>query len=386
VYPDHGGPAKHVYELSRALSHLRVSNVTISSKSRIPYQPQINDTFVALPVISPPQNPGVFQEAIFSLAYFLYAVLISLIVFTRRKVDIIHAHSPALSGLVGVLVSKALRRPFIYTVHGLAGPDFKWSKSGGSTVQLGLEIFVLSNADAIVTVSSDYADLVEKTNPSCLISVIGNGVNTREFTPLMNDNEISSTKVELGIPIDQLLILWAGNFSFSEKNIGVIDTLSALREVNKVQSNWVFLLAGTGESKDDVTNLAAAQEFADRVYFLGYRSDIKRIMQVSDLFVLVSHHEGSPNALLEAMAVGLSCIGSRVGGVPEIVGDAGYLIEPGDTKRLAMLLIELLRRGELRAQVSERCREAAVTDLSWESVAAKTIFVYKEVIAANNLR
>lgn len=380
VYPDHGGPARHVYELSKALNRLRISNVTISTTPRNRFRSKRNEKLVLLPVKSPTQNSGAFLQAIFSLAYFLFALLFSVFVFAKRRVDIIHAHSPALSGLVGVLVSKALRKPFIYTVHGLAGPSFKWSESGGSILQLGLEIFVLNNADAIITVASDYAEFVQKINPALRIAVIGNGVNTKEFAPLMNDDGISAKRLELGIPFNQQLILWAGNFSFNEKTRGVIDTLNALKEVNEAQSNWALVLVGEGESENDVINHAASLEFADRVHFLGYRSDVKEIMQASDLFVLVSHHEGSPNALLESMAVGLPCIGSNVGGVPEIVRDAGYLIKPGDTKSLAKRLIQLLKHGDLRKQVSQLCRHKAVAHLSWESIAAKTIFVYNEAL------
>jgi len=90
----------------------------------------------------------------------------------------------------------------------------------------------------------------------------------------------------------------------------------------------------------------------DKVIFAGNRSDIPEILKVSDLFILPSRSEGTPAALIEAMASGLPCIATNAGGMPEVIknGDNGYLFEKENIEELADKIKSIALSPELEAQ------------------------------------
>ena len=96
----------------------------------------------------------------------------------------------------------------------------------------------------------------------------------------------------------------------------------------------------------------------DKVRFLGHRDDIPRILAMSDVFVLPSRSEGQPGALLEAMATGLPCVGTRVGGIPELIENDydGLLVGRDNADDLTFAITKLLADRALRETLGRRAR------------------------------
>ena len=86
--------------------------------------------------------------------------------------------------------------------------------------------------------------------------------------------------------------------------------------------------------------------------------DMRQIYDQADILVLTSDFEGTPNVVLEAMASGLPVVGTRVGGVPEVVrhGETGYLVELDDNEQIADTLLTLIDSIQLRAEMGSRAR------------------------------
>jgi glycosyltransferase involved in cell wall biosynthesis len=104
-------------------------------------------------------------------------------------------------------------------------------------------------------------------------------------------------------------------------------------------------IAGDGKHKQELMSLAKSLGVESNIQFLGHISspkDLIRELDKSDLFVLPSYQEGLPRAMIEAMARGLPCIGTSVGGIPELL-DSSELVVPGDSEVLADKIIELLK-------------------------------------------
>jgi glycosyltransferase involved in cell wall biosynthesis len=112
-------------------------------------------------------------------------------------------------------------------------------------------------------------------------------------------------------------------------------------------------IIGSGRQKPVFESLARSLRVSDRLTFLGSLpagEPIRRHLDASDLFVLPSRQEGLPRALVEAMARGLACIGTRVGGVPELLPDSA-IVTPGDADELAAKILELAANPTRRAQL-----------------------------------
>jgi len=115
------------------------------------------------------------------------------------------------------------------------------------------------------------------------------------------------------------------------------------------------IVVGDGIYRESLARQAAALGIAERVIFSGLLSeeDVRRRLDESDLFVLPSRAEGLPRAMIEAMARGVACIGSRVGGIPELL-DADCLVAPGDEEGLALAITDMLMHPNRRHRIAQR--------------------------------
>jgi glycosyltransferase involved in cell wall biosynthesis len=122
---------------------------------------------------------------------------------------------------------------------------------------------------------------------------------------------------------------------------------------------FTLSIAGEGSERVVLEHLAQVEGVAESVRFLGVRdhSAVQALYLDSSVFVMASRNEGSPNALLEAMAAGLPCIGADIPSVREAGGDAIVLFPPGDAVVLADILGRLYRDSATRARIGARARE-----------------------------
>jgi len=121
---------------------------------------------------------------------------------------------------------------------------------------------------------------------------------------------------------------------------------------------------------------------AERVRFLGHRDDVPALLAASNAFVLPSLFEGTPLALLEAMAAGKPVVTSAIAGVDEVVGDGetGLLVRAGDPEALAEALRRVVGDAELRARLGAAARRRAEAEHSAASTTRKVTAVYDELL------
>ncbi|HEY8548399.1 MAG TPA: glycosyltransferase [Vicinamibacterales bacterium] len=124
-----------------------------------------------------------------------------------------------------------------------------------------------------------------------------------------------------------------------------------------------FVIVGDGERRAELEALAARLEIAPRVFFLGWRGDLDRIYADLDLVALTSRNEGSPVALIEAMAAARPVVATRVGGVPDVVEDGrtGRLVPADDPPALAAVMESLLTDPEARDRLGAAARPAVLS-------------------------
>jgi glycosyltransferase involved in cell wall biosynthesis len=144
-----------------------------------------------------------------------------------------------------------------------------------------------------------------------------------------------------------------------------------------------FLVVGDGELRTSLETLASEVGLDGRVHFLGWRSDVERIYADLDLVVLSSRNEGSPIALIEAMASGRNVVATSVGGVPDVVRhrETGLLVEPDNPDALARAMEELLRaEPAARAAMAAAAREDAFERFGLARLLADVDRLYTELL------
>jgi len=167
-----------------------------------------------------------------------------------------------------------------------------------------------------------------------------------------------------------------------QKGLDVL--LRAIRAVDGAR----FVIAGTGPERARLESQAVALGVQERVQFLGYRDDVPALLAASDAFVLPSLFEGTPLALLEAMAAGMPVVSSAIPGTDEVVsdGETGLLVRAGDADALADALRRIVAEPELRARLGAAARRRAETEHSAVSSTRRIAAVYDEVLRERGSR
>jgi glycosyltransferase involved in cell wall biosynthesis len=140
---------------------------------------------------------------------------------------------------------------------------------------------------------------------------------------------------------------------------------------------------GDGAHLGEIRDRAERHQIADRVHFDGQvtsRAELMTRLDGSDLFVLPSRAEGLPRAMIEAMARGLPCLGSRVGGIPELL-DPQDTVPPRDASALARKIEEVVCAPSRLVEMSRRCLER-VREFEPERLAPKRLEFYNRVLRA----
>ena len=281
-----------------------------------------------------------------------------------RKFDVVYLHSafvPAVTivraGLL-LIVAKSRRARTILHVHGGSLPD--WMDSKGKR---RLTRFVLSFADAVISVSDGVADAL----PSDQTKTIYNGVDTDVFTP-------GSTETR-----DVPVIIYTGLLT---RRKGVTDLVEASRLLQEQSVSHRLVIVGGrpdegGAEEEEVRAVATGRE-----RFVGPipHEAMPAYLQDADIFCLPSWFEAMPLSILEAMATGLPIVATRVGQVPDVVtDDFGRLVQPQDPAALASALSEVLRDSDLRDRLGANARASAVRDYSVMTTVSEIVEVIGNV-------
>ena len=158
--------------------------------------------------------------------------------------------------------------------------------------------------------------------------------------------------------------------------------LSVAHRLAQQRQSISFLVVGDGALRPHLEGQAHALGIQDRVRFLGWRADLPRIYAASDVFLLTSANEGTPVALIEAMASGVAGVSTDVGGVGDVIpsDDTGLLAPAGDVERLAQSVATLLDDPARCASVGAAGRASVLSRYGVERLEHDIVRVYRELI------
>ena len=158
--------------------------------------------------------------------------------------------------------------------------------------------------------------------------------------------------------------------------------IEAVKQIRKESPQFVCLIVGDGPLNQVLTDQIQQAGLEGQVHLLGYqqRKTVLEILKASDIFVMPSHYEGTPIALLEAAALGKPIIASDTGGIPELVqsGEEALLVPPGDPETLARSLIRISKESDLARQISQNAQQHIQDHFSLEIQVRSTSDAYRK--------
>lgn len=282
--------------------------------------------------------------------------------------DLIHAHFAWLSGYAGAHLKGDYSTPLVVTGHGgdvysLPFKGDKWREK--------IE-YALNTADHVITVSQSNLACIKKLDVSTPVSIIPNGFRSDHFYP----RDSSECRRELNLPQDKKIILTVGNLTHIK---GQMHLVEAVQRVNQERRDILYVIVGAGELQSALERQIHSLGLGSCVLLAGGKphGEIPLWMNACDLFALPSLNEGNPTVMFEALGCGKPFVGTRVGGVPEVISSDTYglLVEPADPKDLAEKILIALDREWDREAILEYAER-----FTWENIAKEIMGVYRALL------
>ncbi len=219
-------------------------------------------------------------------------------------------------------------------------------------------------------------ELLNEGLPADKIQYIPNGIDCDLIRSTHENGR--NMRHELNLPENAVILGTACRLA-QFKNIPMM--LNVVSELVKTDSRVHLVVAGDGPDRNQLQTLTQQSGMADHVHFTGWRSDVHRIIQCFDLFLITSDIEGLPMAGLEAMAMGKAIVGTRVGGMSEIVidGRTGYLVEPCDANGMINVLKPLIHDRDQRRTLGENARQLVQQSFSIGGMVDRIESVYRQM-------
>lgn len=223
----------------------------------------------------------------------------------------------------------------------------------------------------------DYMTQYQKIPPHKSVLIL-NGVDCERFG---STGDTATFRKTLDIDPHQTAIGIVARLVPVKNHSGLLQAIKVLMEQT---SAFKLIIVGDGPEKSSLQELSKQLGLNDVVTFTGARRDIPQIMSALDIFVLNSFSEGLPITLLEAMAARKSVVATRVGGIPEILGNdgqAGTLVPRDNPAAVANALEELIQDKDKRTLMGLTARERVLQKASLGSMSRSYEAVYQECVA-----
>ncbi|MDX1665250.1 MAG: glycosyltransferase family 1 protein, partial [Candidatus Promineifilaceae bacterium] len=269
--------------------------------------------------------------------------------------------------------------PFVITIHDAS--LFIYSHCHPRTRLLSIRLalpFVARRAAAVITVSEHARqDLIRILGlPPEKVHVVY-AAAPEHFAPVCDAHDLASVRRKYGLPAQ--FLLYVGTLE-PRKNLRRL--VRAMRQIRQYGLPHKLVLVGaTGWQIEELYREIEAQEMKDDVLFTGYvpDEDLPALFSLATLFVFPSLYEGFGLPPIEAMACGAPVLSSNRSSLPEVCGDAAYLVNPEDEEELVDALVALLSDGARRAEMTARGLKRAGT-FSWRRAARETASIYRSVV------
>lgn len=299
--------------------------------------------------------------------------------FYKRKYrcqDILYIHTSSYYGFFRnipyIVLSKMLSDgKIVLHIH---GGEFDIFFKNSPQISKKVIRSVINSADLILVTSESWIPIIQGIGGKAdNIYSIPNAYSAKYFFPM----DIPQARDKLTLPHQKKIILTVGAL---EEWKGHKYLIECVKIITKQRKDILLIIIGSGSLEGDLKCLVSQYCLESYIIIIeGNKTpeELNLYMNASDFFVLPSLHEGNPTVMFEALGCGKPFVGTRVGGVPEVItsNTYGLLVEPANPEALAEKILVALDR--------EWDREAILAyseQYTWENIAKETMSVYKEVL------
>ncbi len=272
--------------------------------------------------------------------WYAYKQLVN--IMKEEKIDLVHCHTPMGAVLARLAAKKCGIKDVIYTAHGFH--FFKGASIKNWLIYYPVERFLSRYTGTQICINIEDFNNAKKFKAANVEYIAGVGIDTSDIKEQSNitDEEKNELRKELGIKDTDRVLITAGEMIERKNQQFLLEIINRIKD--KTNLNIKFILCGHGRLESKLKNSAKSLGIEDNVIFAGYRSDIYKILGLAEVFLFSSFQEGLPVAVMEAMAVGLPVICSKVRGNADLIDHekGGYVVDRFDVCVWSDLIYSLL--------------------------------------------
>lgn len=285
--------------------------------------------------------------------------------------DIVHVHTPiaAIYGRLLKLNFPSLR--IIYTAHG-----YHFLKGGsklGWILYYPIEKIMAKFTDVTININKeDYEITKEKLKHKKCYLLNGVGLDLDKYKKL-SSKEIQEKRKEFGIKDKDFVVLMIAEINKNKNHIQLINAMDILKDK---YPNIKVLCIGDGTLKESLEKQIILRNLQNNIFMLGYRLDVNKLINISDIGILLSHREGLPRNIMEFMACGRKVIATDIRGCRDIVCNynVGTLVKVGDYEETARAIEKYYILNNKSFEVSEEIKKYDI-----ETINSELLKIYEDV-------
>ena len=271
-------------------------------------------------------------------------------IIDSENYDIIHTHTPMGSVVTRLAAIKARKNGtrVIYTAHGFH--FYKGASLINWLVYYPIEKIMSRYTDALVTINEEDYDRSRRKFKTDVRYIPGTGVDFDKFNISLSIDEKNELRKSLGLSPDDFVMIYTADLRAAKNQLWLIKSLNKLA---KQHPDIHLLLVGKDSLGGKCQKLTRELGLENNIHFLGYRNDIAKLLQISNLAISTSVREGLPVNIMEAMSINLPVVATNCRGNRDLIetGKNGHIIQIGDSAALASIIEEYVN-GKIDIDVS----------------------------------
>jgi L-malate glycosyltransferase len=290
----------------------------------------------------------------------------------REKLDLLHVHYAVPHAVCAVLAKQMVgdHLKIVTTLHGTDITVLGYDPSLSELIKFGIEQSDVVTAVSDALVNETY-ELLEVQKD---ILTVYNFVDERVY----RKQDVHYLKEQYGIGPEEKVVIHVSNFRHVKR---VPDIVRAFELIQR-EIPAKLLLVGDGPEMTVVSRLVKELGIKEKVLFLGKQENLEELYSISDVKLLLSEKESFGLVLLEAMACEVPCVGTKIGGIPEVIedGETGYLCELGAVEEAAEKTLRILKDSQLHAYMASKALQKVYEKFHSERIVAQYETIYHALI------
>ncbi|NGP43733.1 N-acetyl-alpha-D-glucosaminyl L-malate synthase BshA [Bacillaceae bacterium SIJ1] len=293
----------------------------------------------------------------------------------REKLDILHVHYAMPHAICAYLAKQLCKRDLkvVTTLHGTDITILAQDKSLSDMIRFGIE-----QSDAVTAVSKSLKEQTHRDlNTDAKIETIYNFVDERVYHHVQSP----TLRQQYGIREDEAVLIHVSNFRKVKRTQDVVKAFQKVRASIPAK----LLLVGDGPEMCEVCQLIERENLKEDVLLLGQQDNLAELFSISDVKLLLSEKESFGLVLLEAMACGVPSIGTRIGGIPEVIDDGktGFLTDVGNIDDIADKVLRILQDATLNRTMRQAAVDKVQESFSSERIVSQYEALYEQTLRGN---